>query len=136
MTKATLVRREHFNAAHRLHNNMLTDEQNKKIYGKCNNPNYHGHNYELFVKVTGYINPTTGYVIDTKYLSELIDDKIIEKFDHKNLNLDVDEFKGKNPTTENIAVTIYDILRKEIDNQYEIKIKLYETERNYVEYPA
>ncbi len=136
MIKASIVRKEHFNAAHRLHNNMLTDEQNKKIYGKCNNPNYHGHNYELFVKVTGYINPTTGYVIDTKYLSEIINNKIIEKFDHRNLNLDVEELNGKNPTTENVALTIYEILRKEIDNQYEMKITLYETERNYVEYPA
>ena len=136
MIKASIVRKEHFNAAHRLHNNTLTDEQNKKIYGKCNNPNYHGHNYELFVKVTGYINPTTGYIIDTKYLSEIINNKIIEKFDHRNLNLDVEELNGKNPTTENVALTIYEILRKEIDNQYEIKITLYETERNYVEYPA
>ena len=136
MIKASIVRKEHFNAAHRLHNNMLTDEQNKKIYGKCNNPNYHGHNYELLVKVTGYINPTTGYVIDTKYLSEIINNKIIEKFDHRNLNLDVEELNGKNPTTENVALTIYEILRKEIDNQYEMKITLYETERNYVEYPA
>lgn len=134
--KIAVFRKEHFNAAHRLHNVALSDEENAAIFGRCNYPNYHGHNYELIVKVTGEINPKTGYVIDLKSLSELIHQEVIERFDHKNLNLDTEEFKTLNPTAENIAMVIYDILRKKMDNRYELKITLYETERNYVEYPA
>jgi len=136
MNKISVIRKEHFNAAHRLHNSKLTAEENESLFGKCNNPNYHGHNYDVWVKVTGTINEVTGYVIDTKYLSKLINTEVLEKFDHKNLNLDVPEFKELNPTTENIAVVIYNKLRNKIDKQYEIKITLYETDRNFVEYPA
>lgn len=133
--KATVYRKEHFNAAHRLHNPNWTDEKNKHVFGKCNNPNYHGHNYELIVKITGEIDEETGYVIDTKILSDIIKENIIEKFDHKNLNLDVVEFKNLNPTTENIARVIWNILKPNIENKYELKVILYETERNYIEYP-
>ncbi|MDP5060398.1 MAG: 6-carboxytetrahydropterin synthase [Maribacter sp.] len=135
MNKLAIVRCEHFNAAHRLHNANWSDEKNKEIFGKCNNPNFHGHNYELEVKVIGYCNEDTGYVIDTKILSDLIEEKILKRFDHKNLNLDTKEFKTLNPTVENIAIVIYDILKIEIEPNLELKIKLYETPRNYVEYP-
>lgn len=133
--KATVYRKEHFNAAHRLHNPNWTDEKNKLVFGKCNNPNYHGHNYEIIVKITGEIDEETGYVFDTKILSDLIKENIIEKFDHKNLNLDVEEFKTLNPTAENIARVIWTILKQKIENKYEIKVILYETERNYIEFP-
>lgn len=115
---------------------MLSVEENKAIFGKCNNDNFHGHNYELIVKVTGFVDPLTGYVIDLKLLSDAIADEVISRFDHKNLNLDVIEFRELNPTAENITIVIYDILRAKIDKKYELKIMLYETERNYVEYPA
>lgn len=134
--KIAIFRKEHFNAAHRLHNANLSDAENAALFGKCNYANYHGHNYELIVKVIGQIDPVTGYVMDTKLLSDLIKEQIIERFDHKNLNLDTTEFKDLNPTAENIAVVIYNLLRKHIDNRYELKITLYETERNYVEYPC
>jgi 6-pyruvoyltetrahydropterin/6-carboxytetrahydropterin synthase len=132
--KVTVYRKEHFNAAHRLHNPNWSDEQNKLIFGKCNNPNYHGHNYDLVVKLRGPIDPETGYVYDMKLLKDLIQDHIIGKFDHKNLNLDTHEFKNLNPTAENIAVVIWNILRKQIDTTYELIVRLYETERNFVEY--
>ncbi len=134
--KAAVFRKEHFNAAHRLNNSDWDDEKNKAVFGKCNNANYHGHNYELIVKIVGNINPETGYVIDIKILSDIIKEFIIEKFDHKNLNLDTEEFKHTNPSAENIAVVIYEIIKSKIDPQFDIKITLYETERNYVEYPA
>jgi 6-pyruvoyltetrahydropterin/6-carboxytetrahydropterin synthase len=134
--RVAVFRKEHFNAAHRLHNNLLSDEENAVTFGKCNYSNYHGHNYELIVRVTGEISHRTGYVIDMKVLSELIREHVIERFDHKNLNLDTVEFKELNPTAENIAVVIYDILRPRIDKRYDLKITLYETERNYVEYPC
>lgn len=134
--KASVFRKEHFNAAHRLNNPLWDLEQNREYFGKCNNPNFHGHNYELVVKLTGEINPATGYVYDMKKLSSLIKEKILKRFDHKNLNLDVGEFKNLNPTAENIALVIYNILREEIDPEYELKILLYETERNFVEYPV
>lgn len=136
MKKVAVYRKEHFNAAHRLHNAQLSDADNAAIFGKCNYPNYHGHNYELIVKLVGEINPQTGYVYDMKELSTIIKQHVVERFDHKNLNLDVPEFKFLNPTAENIAVVIYNILRAKIDNQYELKITLYETERNFVEYPV
>jgi len=134
--KIAVYRKEHFNAAHRLHNPALSDAENAAIFGKCNYANYHGHNYELIVKVIGEVDPKTGYVIDLKILSDLIKELVIEKFDHKNLNLDTVEFKNLNPTAENIAIVIYNILRPKIEKKYELKIMLYETERNYVEYPA
>ena len=133
--KTAVTRKEHFNSAHRLHNPMWSDEKNIEIFGKCNNPNYHGHNYDLEVSVIGYVDEETGYVIDTKYLSDLIKDNVLEKFDHKNLNLDVDDFKMLNPTAENIAKIIFIILRSLIDEKHELKIKLYETPRNFVEIP-
>ena len=132
--KIAVYRKEHFNAAHRLHNSDWSDEQNRAVFGKCNNPNFHGHNYELIVKLLGPIDPQTGYVFDMKILSDLIKENVLDKFDHKNLNLDTDEFKKLNPTAENIAVVIWNILRKKIDNRYELTIRLYETERNFVEY--
>ena len=135
MNKTAIIRCEHFNAAHRLHNDNWSDEKNKKIFGKCNNPNFHGHNYDLEVKIIGISDPETGYVIDTKILSDLIKEKILDRFDHKNLNLDTDEFKNLNPTAENIALVIYNILKPELPSDLELKIKLYETARNYVEYP-
>ncbi len=134
--KVAVYRKEHFNAAHRLNNPLLGAEENANIFGKCNYPNYHGHNYDLIVKITGETDPSTGYVIDMKVLSDIIKKNVLEKFDHKNLNLDTEEFKNLNPTAENIAMVIHSILRKQLDNRYELKITLYETERNYVEYPA
>jgi 6-pyruvoyltetrahydropterin/6-carboxytetrahydropterin synthase len=136
MNKVAVYRKEHFNAAHRLHNANLSDAENAILFGKCNLPNYHGHNYELIVKLVGEIDPETGYVYDMKVLSDIIKKHVVERFDHKNLNLDVAEFKELNPTAENIVMVIYNILRKQIDSQYELKITLYETERNFVEFPA
>jgi 6-pyruvoyltetrahydropterin/6-carboxytetrahydropterin synthase len=133
--KTAVVRCEHFNAAHRLHNKNWTDEKNTEVFGKCNNPNFHGHNYDLEVKVIGFCNPDTGYVIDTKILSSIIQKDILDVFDHRNLNLDIPYFQDINPTTENIAKVIYEIIRSQIDSDLELKIKLYETPRNYVEYP-
>ena len=136
MEKVSVFRKEHFNAAHRLHNPNISDIENLKIFGKCNNANYHGHNYDLIVKLTGEVDPKTGYVYDMKLLGDIIKENVLDRFDHKNLNLDVKEFEGLNPTAENIAITIYKILKEKIENRYEIKILLYETERNFVEYPS
>ncbi|MFT4673769.1 MAG: 6-pyruvoyltetrahydropterin/6-carboxytetrahydropterin synthase [Patiriisocius sp.] len=135
MNKIAIVRCEHFNAAHRLHNNNWSDQKNKDIFGKCNNPNYHGHNYNLEVKVIGHSDPETGYVIDTKILSDLIKKYVLDRYDHKNLNLDTEEFKDVNPTAENIAISIYNLLQPKLASGLELKIKLYETPRNFVEYP-
>lgn len=132
--KATVIRKTVFNAAHRLHNPKWDDEKNKKVFGLCNSPNFHGHNYTLFVHVTGEIDPDTGYVMDLKYLSDIINEHIEEKFDHRNLNLDVEEFKTLLPSAENIARVIWEILRKQIDSKFEIKITLHETEKNSVEF--
>ncbi len=134
--KVAVSRKEHFNAAHRLFNSTWSNEKNDEVFGKCNNPNYHGHNYELIVTLVGEPNPETGYVYDMKLLSDLIKEHILKHFDHKNLNVDIAYFKTLNPTAENIAIVIWRILRQHIDNQYDLKIKLYETERNFVEYPA
>ncbi|MGF1638521.1 MAG: 6-pyruvoyl tetrahydropterin synthase family protein [Cyclobacteriaceae bacterium] len=134
--KVAVYRKEHFNAAHRLHNPQWSDEINKEVFGKCNNPSFHGHNYELIVKVTGEIDKDTGYVIDMKVLSDIIDSYVLEKFDHKNLNIDTEEFKEMNPTAENIAVVIWNILREQLEDKFDLKVTLYETERNFVEYPA
>ena len=134
--KTAIIRKEHFNAAHRLHNPNWSDEKNREIYGKCNNPNYHGHNYNLEVKVIGYVDPETGYVMDAKILKNLIRQHVTERYDHKNLNLDTEDFRDLNPTAEHIARVIYETLRSELSDELELKIKLYETERNIVEYPA
>lgn len=132
----SVYRKEHFNAAHRLNNPSWTTEKNEQVFGKCNLPNYHGHNYELIVKVTGSIDPDTGYVMDMKILSDIISEHVLERFDHRNLNEDVAEFKELNPTAENIAVVIYKLLRPVIDEHLILQIRLYETPRNYVDYPA
>lgn len=134
--KVAVFRKEHFNAAHRLYNPEWTDARNQEVFGKCNNPNYHGHNYDLEVKVTGEIDPETGYVMDMKVLSDLIQVHVLDLFDHRNLNLDLPHFRALNPTAENICVVIYGILRQQVPEQLELKIRLYETERNFVEYPA
>ena len=134
--KVAVYRKEHFNAAHRLNNPKWTPEQNAEVFGKCNLPNYHGHNYELIVQVTGEVDPETGYVMDMKKLSDLIWAVALKNFDHKNLNLDTDEFKHLNPSAENIAIVIFNLLRPHIDADKGLKIRLYETERNFVEFPA
>ena len=134
--KVSVFRHEHFNAAHRLYNPEWTNERNDAVFGKCNNPSFHGHNYELVVKITGVPDKDTGYVMDLKMLSDLIRKEILGRFDHKNLNLDTIEFKHLNPTAENIAIVIYDLLRPLIDEEKELQIRLYETPRNFVEYPA
>jgi len=136
MQKVAVYRKEHFNAAHRLHNPAFDDATNDKLFGKCNNPHFHGHNYDLIVKLTGEPDKTTGYVYDMKKLSDLIRKEILQRFDHKNLNLDVSEFKALNPTAENIVITIYNILRPLIEQHLELQVRLYETERNFVEYPV
>jgi len=134
--KVSVFRHEHFNAAHRLYNPAWSFEKNDAVFGKCNNPSFHGHNYELIVKVTGVPDASTGYVIDLKELSDLIKREVHERFDHKNLNLDTAEFKELNPTAEHIAIVIHDLLRPHIDADKELQIRLYETPRNFVEYPA
>lgn len=133
--KVAVYRREHFNAAHRLYNRDWTDEVNRDVFGKCSLPHFHGHNYELEIKVIGEIDERTGFVMDMKLLSDVVKDQVLEKFDHKNLNLDTVEFRNLNPTAENIAVVIYDLLRPHIKEDLELFIRLYETPRNFVEYP-
>ena len=134
MNKITVVRAEHFNAAHRLHNDNWSDEKNKAFFGKCNNPNYHGHNYDLEVMLTGEIDPESGYLMDMKVLSDLIKKEVLELFDHKNLNLDVKEFFQLIPTAENIAVVIYNKVKAKLDPKFHLEITLYETPRNFVTY--
>lgn len=134
--RVAVFRHEHFNAAHRLYNPDWEDKQNSQVFGKCSNPNYHGHNYELIIKVVGEPDPRTGYVMDLKELSDLVNEQVIERFDHKNLNLDTVEFRSLNPTAENIAIVIYELLRPHIDAGKDLQVRLYETPRNYVEYPA
>ncbi len=129
-----VCRRETFNAAHRLHNPSLTDKQNSEIFDKCNNPNYHGHNYVLETYVDGPIDPETGYVIDLKVLSDMIKDEVLESFDHRNLNLDCPEFANIIPTAENIAVVIWNKLRLRLDSKFDLEIRLWETDRNSVLY--
>ncbi len=136
MNKVAVFRKEHFNAAHRLHNPAWDDAKNTEVFGKCNNPHYHGHNYDLTVCVIGEPNIETGYVMDTKKLSNIIKEEIIDRFDHKNLNEDCAEFKNLNPTAENIVIVIYNLLRLAIEEKLELKLRLYETERNFVEYPV
>ena len=129
-------RKAHFNAAHRLYNPKWSDERNQEVFGLCNNPNYHGHNYDLEVKVSGEVDPETGYLIDLKVLKDLIRNEVELRFDHKNLNLDTEEFRTLNPTAENICYVIWNILRAKLDEKYDLAVRLYETPRNYVEYPA
>ena len=130
----TVSRKAHFNAAHRLHNKNWSNEKNQKVFGKCNYQNYHGHNYELIVSVTGKINPETGYVIDMGELKKIIKNEIEERLDHKNLNLDVPHFSNIIPSAENICIYIYEIIRDNIDSQFKLSVRLYETPRNFVEY--
>jgi 6-pyruvoyltetrahydropterin/6-carboxytetrahydropterin synthase len=130
--KVTVSRKAHFNAAHRLYNPSWTDEKNNEIFGLCNNPNFHGHNYDLIVSVTGNIDPETGYVVDTKVLKDIIVENVEHKLDHKNLNLDVPEFKTLIPTAENIAIVIYNLIKPHLDKELELEITLYETPRNFV----
>ncbi|MEN9336554.1 MAG: putative 6-pyruvoyltetrahydrobiopterin synthase [Bacteroidota bacterium] len=132
--RVTVSRKAHFNAAHRLYRKDWTMEQNDLVFGKCNNPNFHGHNYELIVSVTGAIDPETGYVIDVKIISDLVKTLVEDAFDHKNLNLDVPEFQDLNPTAENIAVVIWNKLRPHITMDKDLEIVLYETPRNFVTY--
>jgi 6-pyruvoyltetrahydropterin/6-carboxytetrahydropterin synthase len=132
--RAKVTRKAHFNAAHRLYRKEWTNEKNDSIFGKCNNPNFHGHNYELLVSVTGAIDPETGYVIDMKVLADLITDEVENKLDHKNLNLDVPEFSDTIPTAENIAVFIYNALKKKLPLDNDLEVTLFETPRNSVTY--
>ena len=132
--KVTVCREAHFNAAHRIFNPIWDDKKNAEVFGLCSMPNFHGHNYDLIVKLTGEINPDTGYVFDMKELKDIIEENVIQRYDHKNLNLDVPEFSDKIPSAENIAVSIWNIIRKQIAPEYSIQVVLYETARNFVEY--
>lgn len=134
--KVAVFRKEHFNAAHRLFNPAWDVAKNIAVFGKCANPNFHGHNYDLIVKITGEVDQDTGYVMDMKLLSDLIKEEVIDVFDHKNLNEDVAYFKNLIPTAENICITIFNLLRNKIDVSFDLHIRLYETERNFVEYPV
>ena len=131
---ATVCRKSHFNAAHRLYNPSWDNGRNAEVFGVCSNPNYHGHNYDLVVKLTGEIDPVTGYVFDMKVLKDIVEEHVIRRYDHKNLNLDVEEFRTLNPTAENIPASIWKILRSQVDPAFRLQVVLYETERNYVEY--
>ena len=132
--KVTVHRKAHFNAAHRLHRKDWSFEKNDAVFGKCNNPNFHGHNYELIASVTGEIDPETGYVIDVKILKDIIKAEVEDAFDHKNLNIDVPEFKNLNPTAENIAVVIHNKIKAKLEPKFHLEITLYETPRNFVTY--
>ncbi len=134
--RIAVFRKAHFNAAHRLHQPAWSAARNEEVFGLCNNANYHGHNYELTVKVIGETDPETGYLIDLKLLKELIKEEVEDRFDHKNLNLDTPEFRELNPTAENICYVIWQKLRARLPEQYELQVRLYETPRNFVEYPA
>ncbi len=134
--RIAVFRRAHFNAAHKLFNPKWSKEKNRQVYGKCSNENYHGHNYELEVKVVGEVDPESGYLIDLKILKEIISEHIEEKFDHKNLNLDIPEFKNVIPSTENFCYLIWTILQEKLGKRYEVTVRLWETPRNFVEYPA
>ena len=134
--KVAVFRKEHFNAAHRLYNDEWDAARNEQVFGKCALPNYHGHNYELEVKVTGTPDERTGFVIDMKELSDIIRREVHTRFDHKNLNLDTKEFRNLNPTAENISIVIFDLIRPHINKDFDLQVRLYETPRNFVEYPA
>lgn len=131
-----VYRKEHFNAAHRLYNPAWDNAKNDTVFGKCANPFYHGHNYEVEVKLVGEIDDATGYVMDLKILSDVIKAEVVERFDHRNLNEDCIEFKNLNPTAENIVTVIYDLLLPHIPSNLKMTVRLYETKRNFVEYPA
>ncbi|WP_288763981.1 6-carboxytetrahydropterin synthase [uncultured Weeksella sp.] len=132
--KVTVNRRAHFNAAHRLYNPKWTDEKNREIFGKCSNPNYHGHNYELIVSVRGDIDPDTGFVMNLDDLRKIIEVEVEDYLDHKNLNLDIVDFQNLNPTAENIVIIIYNRIRAKLENHLDLKVTLFETPRNFVEY--
>ena len=132
--KVTVSRKAHFNAAHRLYRKDWSDEQNDDIFGKCSNPNFHGHNYDLIVSVTGPIDPNTGYVMDMKVLKDYITSEVEDAFDHKNLNIEVPEFADTIPTAENIVVVIYNKLKKILTSEQSMEVVLYETPRNFVTY--
>lgn len=132
--QVSVSRKTHFNAAHRLHVASWTDEKNREFFGLCNSPNYHGHNYELVVTVTGEVDSESGYLIDMKILKDIVKEEVEERFDHRNLNLDTEEFRNLNPTAEHIAVVIWNLIRKRLDKTLRLKVTLYETERNFVEY--
>ena len=134
MAKVTVHRKAHFNAAHRLYKKEWSHEKNEEIFGKCNNPHYHGHNYELIVSVTGEIDKETGYVIDMKVLKDLIKSEVEDQFDHKNLNEQVEAFKDLNPTAENISVVIWNNLKPHLKDSLDLEVTLYETPRNFVTY--
>ena len=134
--RVSIFRRAHFNAAHRLHNDHWSDEKNKAVFGKCNNPNYHGHNYEVEVRLTGEVDAETGYLFDLGELKQIIKVHVEDRYDHKNLNLECEEYKDVNPSAELICYNIYEILRKEIDEKFDLGVRLWETPRNYVQYPA
>lgn len=134
--KVAVYRKERFNSAHRLYNPNWSEEKNNEVFGLCNNPEWHGHNYDLHVKVVGEIDPETGFCINLDDLKQIIRRKVTKRFDHKNLNEDVEEFANLIPTAENIAYVIYQLIREELDEQYQLQIRLYETPRNYVEYPV
>ena len=134
--RIAIFRKAHFNAAHRMHVPEWSDEKNKEVFGLCNSPNYHGHNYELEVKVVGEVDPVTGYLIDLKVLKDFIKEEVEDRFDHKNLNLDTEEFKDTPPSCENLCYTIWKILSEKLGDEYEVTVRLYETPRNFAEYPA
>lgn len=132
--KVTVCREAHFNAAHRIFNPQWDDRKNEAVFGLCSLPNYHGHNYDLVVKLTGEVDPETGYVFDMKKLKEIIDEHVVSRYDHKNLNIDVPDFKDAIPSAENIAIAIWNILRAQINSSFAISVVLYETPRNFVEF--
>lgn len=132
--RITAYRKAHFNAAHRLYRKDWDAERNQQVFGKCSNPHFHGHNYDLEVGVTGTVDPETGYLIDLKILKDIIKEEVEDHMDHKNLNEEVAEFKDLNPTAENIAFVIYNRIRNKLDARYELEVKLFETERNFVVY--
>ncbi len=134
--RIAVFRKAHFNAAHRLYNDKWSEEKNKEVFGLCSNANYHGHNYDLEVKVVGEVDPVTGFLIDLKDLKDIIKREVEDRFDHKNFNLDTPYFKDKNPTSENIAFLIHQLLSDALDPKFEVTVRLWETPRNYVEYPA
>ena len=134
--KVAVFRREYFNAAHKLYKKEWSDEQNFQVFGKCSSPNFHGHNYELVVKIVGEVNPITGYVVDLKWLSAIIKEQVIDRLDHKNLNIDTEEFKILNPTAENIAIVIYNLIQPHLAAELDLQITLHETPKNFVQYPA
>ena len=136
MPRVAVIRKAHFNAAHQLYVKSWSEEKNLDFFGKCANPNFHGHNYEIDVKVTGEVDPITGIVIDLKDLKVMIKEEIENRFDHKNLNVEVPEFQDLLPSAENIAIVCYNLLRAKLNDELDLHIRLYETPRNLVEYPA